>query len=81
MDIGRMKTQYGSRVCLIGNIDLDYTLTRGTPDEVEKEVRERIALAGKGGGYIMSSANSLTDYCKTENVRAMSRALQTHGKY
>jgi uroporphyrinogen decarboxylase-like protein len=81
MDIGRMKTQYGSRVCLIGNIDLDYTLTRGTPDEVETEVRERIALAGKGGGYILSSANSLTDYCKTENVRAMAHALQTYGKY
>jgi len=81
MDIGRMKSQYGSSVCLIGNIDLDYTLTRGTPEEVEKEVQERIGLAGRGGGYIMSSANSLTDYCKVDNVRAMSRALQKYGKY
>ena len=81
MDIGRMKAQYGSRVCLIGNIDLDYTLTRGTPDEVEREVRERIEVAGAGGGYIMSSANSLTDYCKAENVRAMAKALQQFGTY
>ena len=81
MDIGKMKSQYGSKVCLIGNIDLDYTLTLGTPDEVEREVKERIAVAGKGGGYIISSSNSLTDYCKTENVWAMSQALKKYGKY
>ena len=34
-------------------------------------MKERIEVAGKGGGYIISSANSLTDYCKTENVWAM----------
>jgi len=81
MDIGKMKAQYGSRVCLIGNIDLDYTLTLGTPEEVDKEVKERIAIAGKGGGYIISSANSLTDYCKIDNVWAMSKALKKYGKY
>lgn len=81
MDIAKMKAEYGSKVCLIGNIDLDYTLTLGTPEEVDKEVRERIAAAGKGGGYIISSANSLTDYCKIENVWAMSKALQKYGKY
>jgi hypothetical protein len=81
MDIGKMKAKYGSRVCLIGNIDLDYTLTLGTPEEVDREVKERIAVAGKGGGYIISSANSITDYCKTENVWAMSKALQKYGKY
>jgi hypothetical protein len=81
MDIGMLKARYGSSVCLIGNIDLDYTLTRGTPEEVENEVRERIAVAGEGGGYIVSSANSLTDYCRVDNVRAMAKALRTYGKY
>ena len=81
MDIDTMKDRYGAKVCLIGNIDLDYTLTRGTPDDVERETKERIAVAGKGGGYIISSANSLTDYCKTENVRAMAAAIKKHGHY
>jgi uroporphyrinogen decarboxylase len=81
MDIGRMKAEYGSRVCLIGNIDLDHTLTLGTPEEVEAEVKERIRVAGGGGGYIISSANSLTDYCKIENVMAMARAVRQHGRY
>jgi uroporphyrinogen decarboxylase len=81
MDIKQIKAKYGNRVCILGNIDLDYTLTLGTPDEVDKEVRERIAVAGPGGGYIVTSANSLTDYCKTENVWAMARAIKKYGKY
>ena len=81
MDIGEVKAKYGGRVCLLGNIDLDYTLTQGTPEEVDREVKERIAVAGGGGGYIITSANSLPNYCKTENVWAMSRAIRKYGTY
>jgi uroporphyrinogen decarboxylase len=81
MDIGKLKAKYGERVCIVGNIDLDYTLPRGTPAEVDAEVKKRIETAGKGGGYIISSANSITDYCKLENVWAMSRAIKKYGKY
>jgi uroporphyrinogen decarboxylase len=81
MDIGEIKKKYGDRVCIIGNIDLHYTLTRGTPEEVEAEVRERIQTAGPDGGYIISSAMTLADYCKPENVFAMSRAVQEFGAY
>ncbi|MDA8229564.1 MAG: hypothetical protein M0T74_18050 [Desulfitobacterium hafniense] len=81
MDIGRMKKEYGKRVCIVGNIDLDYTLPLGTEEEVDAEVKNRIQTAGPGGGYIISSANSLTDYCKLENVLAMSKAIKKYGKY
>jgi uroporphyrinogen decarboxylase-like protein len=81
MDIDRLKAQYGDKVCIVGNIDLDYTLTRGTPEECEDEVRRRIASVGKGGGYMISSANSITDYCKVDNVWAMARAIRKYGKY
>jgi len=81
MDIKQVKARYGDQVCIIGNIDLDYTLTLGTPEEVDREVKERIAVAGPGGGYIITSANSLTDYCIIENVRAMAHAIKKYGKY
>ena len=81
MDIGRMKREYGDRVAIAGNIDLDYTLTRGTPEEVDAEVRERIATAGRGGGYMITSANSLTNYCRVENVLAMAEAIRKYGSY
>ncbi|MCC6196110.1 MAG: hypothetical protein IT518_16765 [Burkholderiales bacterium] len=81
MDINQLKAQFGARVCIVGNIDLDYTLTRGTPEEVDREVKERIENVGKGGGYIISSSNSLTDYCKTENVLAMADAVRKYASY
>jgi uroporphyrinogen-III decarboxylase len=81
MDIFKLKERYGDRVCIVGNIDLDYTLTRGTPEETEAEVKDKIERVGRGGGYIVSSANSLTDYVKPENALAMARAIDKYGWY
>ncbi len=81
MDIEALKRDYGQRICIIGNIDLHYTLTLGTPEEVEDEVRRRIQTVGAGGGYMISSANSLTSYCKVENVWAMARAIRQYAPY
>lgn len=81
MDLKTVKELYGDRVCLWGNIDLRYTLTRGTPEEVEKEVKQRIAEAGPNGGYILGSANGLPEYCKLENIWAMAQAVKKYGKY
>lgn len=80
MDIGEVKGKYGTRLCLVGNIDLHYTLTRGTTEEVEAEVKERIKTLAPGGGYMISSANSLTSYCRVENVRAMAAAIRKYGR-
>ncbi len=81
MDIRKLKKDYGKRICLMGNIDLHYTLTQGTPEETEAEVRKRITEIGPGGGYILASSNSLTPYCRPENVLAMNRALLKYGYY
>ena len=81
MDINRLKREYGDKICFVGNIDLDYTLPTGTVEEVEAEVRDRIEKIGKGGAYMISSANSITDYCKTENVLAMASAIRKYAPY
>ena len=81
MDIGQLKRDYGHRVCLMGNIDLHYTLTLGSPEETGVEVRQRIEEIGAGGGYILASSNGLTSYCKPENVLAMNEALLKYGHY
>ena len=81
MDIEAMKGLIGDRVALAGNIDLHYTLTMGTPEEVDAEVKRRIEVVGKGGGYLISSANSITSYCKVANVLAMRDAIRKYGAY
>jgi uroporphyrinogen decarboxylase len=81
MDIAELKRDYGDRLCLIGNLDLCYTLPRGTPEEVAAEVKLRISQAGPGGGYCVSSANSVTEYVPLRNFEAMVEATFKYGEY
>ncbi len=81
MDIVGLKRRIGHRICLIGNVDLGYTLTRGTPDEVRAEVRERIRALAPGGGYCVSSSNSIPEYVPFANFMAMRQAALNYGRY
>jgi len=80
MDIQDMKRDYGARVCLLGNVDLNL-LGMGTPDQVDDEVRGLIRDVGPGGGYIVTSGNSLAAYVKPENCIALSQAVHKYGQY
>ena len=80
MDIRAMKRDYGGRLCLLGNVDLNI-LGLGVPDDVDKEVRDLIHDVGPGGGYIVTSGNSLAGFLRPENVVALSRAVQEYGRY
>jgi uroporphyrinogen decarboxylase len=81
MDITTVKREYGSRLSIIGNIDLRYTLTRGTPDEVRAEVKQRIHDLAPGGGYAVSSSNSVPEYVPLANFNAMREATFSYGRY
>lgn len=81
MDIVDLKKRYGDRLCIFGNIDLDYTLTRGTVEEVEQLVIQRLKALAPGGGYGLAASNSIPDYVIPENYRAMVEAAKKYGKY
>ncbi len=81
MDIVEVKKRYGDKFCILGNIDLDYTLTRGTVEEVEEQVKRRIRELAPGGGYCLAASNSVPDYVKPENYKAMVEAAKRYGKY
>lgn len=80
MDIRALKRRFGNRLCLIGNVDVN-TLSAGTPAEVEAEVAGLLRDLGPGGGYMVSSGNSLAAYCRMENIRAMASAIARYGTY
>ena len=81
MDIAAVKREFGKRIALIGNIDLGYTLTRGTPAEVRAEVRQRIQELAPGGGYAVASSNSVPEYVPLANFNAMREATFEFGRY
>lgn len=80
-DIAELKRRFAGRLCLCGNINLDSTLTLGTPEDVEAEVRLRIRTVAPGGGYCCGSSNSVTEYVPFENYTAMLGAIRKYGKY
>lgn len=81
MNIVEVKKKWGKKICLIGNINLDSTLTLGTPQDVLAEVYERIRTIAPGGGYMVSSSNSITDYVPVDNMRALIDANYEYGQY
>jgi len=79
MDIREIKEKYGHKVCLVGNIDCGPLLTFGTPEDVEKTVKETIEIAAPGGGFILTSSNSIHSSVKPENYKAMIEAARKYG--
>ncbi|GAB4336155.1 MAG: hypothetical protein Kow0099_08970 [Candidatus Abyssubacteria bacterium] len=81
MDIARLKKKWGDRLTLLGNIDCGELLTYGTQDEITEAVRACIRVAAPGGGYILSSSNSIHSGIPPENFLAMLSAAREYGRY
>jgi uroporphyrinogen decarboxylase len=81
MDIVALKKKYGDVLAFAGNVDLGYTLTRGTPAEVTAEVRQKIKALAPGGGYLLGSSNSIPEYVPLANFEAMCEAALEYGRY
>ena len=80
MDIVAVNREFGDRLALLGNIDVDL-LTRGSPDEVRAQVRQCIQEVAPGGGFAIGSSNSIPDYVPLENYRALVEASLEFGRY
>lgn len=81
MDIGLVKARYGDRVAIVGNIDCGALLCQGTPEEVRRVTRETIRVAAPGGGFCLSSSNSIHSSVRPENYLAMVEANRQWGRY
>lgn len=81
MDIGQIKQRYGHRVSLWGGIDCTNLLTFGTPELVRAATLECIEKAGPGGGYILSSTNTIHHGVPANNFLAMVDTARKHGNY
>ena len=73
------KEALGDIACVAGNVPISM-LNTGTPDDVRDYCKNLIDVAGKGGGYIMTSGGVI-DKAKTENVRAMIEVTKEYGVY
>ncbi len=68
--ITEAKALYGSRIAVLGGIDVDL-LARGSEEAVRARVREVTARCAPGGGFALGAGNSVTNYVPVRNYLAM----------
>jgi uroporphyrinogen decarboxylase len=66
-----LKREYGRDITFYGAVNSQQTLPFGTPEEVRAEVRERVRVLGKGGGYICGADHTILPDVPIENVLAL----------
>lgn len=82
MDPETLKERFGDKITFWGGgVDTQKTLPFGTPDEVRKEVEERIRVFGKGGGFVFNSIHNIQARTPVENLVALYEAFKEHARY
>ena len=72
MDPAALKEEFGKDIVFWGGgADTQTTLQFGTPKEVRAQVRERIDIFRKGGGFVFNPVHNIQYGVRPENVIAM----------
>ncbi len=81
VNLAEAKQKVGKRVVLKGNIDSVEVLERGSREGVAAAVEACMEAAKQGGGYILSSGDSVPRAAPIENVEALVKAGRKYGGY
>jgi hypothetical protein len=82
MEPQALKERYGDRVVFWGGgVDTQKTLPFGTPEEVRREVRERLEILGRGGGFVFNPIHNVQAKTPVENLLAVFETVRDYGGY
>lgn len=77
-----LKEKFGSRVVFWGGgVDTQRTLPFATPEEIEREVQDRIQVFAPGGGFVFCPVHNIQEGTPPENIMAAYETAQKFGKY
>ena len=80
VDIAEVKRLYGSRVCLIGNVNCGL-LDTGTDEDVRESVRYALRHGMPGGGYVFSTSNCIYTGMRLSRYDMMLDVWHKEGNY
>ncbi len=81
MDARTLKKEFGQRLTFWGGgVDTQHTLPFGKPDEVYRQVRERIDIFNEGGGFVFNTIHNIQGPTPLDNLLAMFRAIKESGQ-
>ncbi len=82
MDSAALKKDFGREVGFWGGgADPTRIMSLGTPEEVRREVKRRIADFAPGGGFVFASVHNIQSDVRPENVVAFFDAALEYGGY
>ena len=82
MDPQALKAEYGDRIVFWGGgVDTQRTLPFGTPEEVRREVRDRLDILGQDGGLVFNPIHNVQANTPVKNLLAMFETVQDYGVY
>jgi uroporphyrinogen decarboxylase len=76
-----LKCKFGDKLSFRGAIDQQNLQPFGTPEEIGADVKEKIEVLGRGGGYMAAPARIIQADTPMENVGAFVHAVLKHGLY
>ena len=79
MDIRMLSERFGDSLSFFGSIDTIETLTRGTPDDVRRNVDETAEILGRNNGLLLSMLNVMPN-TPFENVKAAIEQMMQYRK-
>lgn len=79
MDMARAKEILGKNACIAGNVP-NVLFRAGNPEDIKAYCKNLIDMAGKDGGFILSTAAGLQG-AKPENVKALIDFSKEYGVY
>ena len=72
MDTVKLKKEFGKYLVFWGGgIDTREVLPRGTPESVKEDVRKRLEVFSKDGGYVFNTIHNILADVPPENIIAM----------
>ena len=80
MDLIKLKKEYGYQLAFMGGIDVR-KMADPNPKAIEEEIRTKIPVAMKGGGYIYHSDHSVPDNVSFEQFRKCIELVHKYGRY
>ena len=77
MDPVVLKERFGDKITFWGGgVDTQKTLPFGTPDEIRRQVRQRIEIFGRGGGFVFNTVHNVQAGTPAENLVALYDAVR-----
>ena len=81
MEPRELKKKFGSNLVFWGGgVDTQKTIAFGTPEDVYREVSERIAIFNEGGGMVFNSIHNIQGNTPTDNILALFDAIRDSAK-